>query len=69
LALLDHPFTDNKYTSALISGMAVLGISQRCGWESALTYTPKIAAIINISRMLVLYQAIKMRKERAADIQ
>ena len=27
LALLDYPLKDNKYTSALISGMAVLGIN------------------------------------------
>jgi len=64
LALLDHILGDNEYDSALISGMAVLGIDARCSWVSPLLYTPKQAAVVNISRMLVLYQATRLRKKQ-----
>jgi hypothetical protein len=36
LSLLDHVLGDNEYTSALISSMAVLGISAESGWLSPL---------------------------------
>jgi superfamily II DNA helicase RecQ len=64
LALLDHVLGDNEYHSALLSGMAVLGIDARCSWVSPLIYTPKQAAIVNISRMLVLYRATRLRKKQ-----
>jgi hypothetical protein len=41
LLLLDYVLGDNEYTSALISSMAVLGISAESGWLSLLVYTPK----------------------------
>jgi uncharacterized C2H2 Zn-finger protein len=63
LALLDHVLGDNEYTSALISGMAVLGISVDNGWLSALVYTPKQSAVIAIARMLVLYRSTQMRQQ------
>ena len=68
LALLDHHLKDDEYASALMSGMAVLGIDYQCGWMSPLGYTPKIAAIVNVSRMLVLYQSTKMRREEIARL-
>jgi hypothetical protein len=40
LSLLDHVLGDSEYTSALISGMAVLGISAESGWLDPLAYTP-----------------------------
>jgi hypothetical protein len=55
LALLNHNLGDNKYQSALISGMAVLGVSAETGWLSPLMYTPKQSAIITVARILVLY--------------
>jgi hypothetical protein len=63
LALLDHVLGDNEYTSALISSMAVLGISADNGWVSVLVYTPKQSAVIAIARMLVLYQSTQMRQQ------
>jgi len=68
LALLDHSLGDSEYTSALISGMAILGIDAQCGWVSPLTYTPKGAAIVNVSRMCVLYQSRQMRKRRIDEL-
>jgi hypothetical protein len=55
LSLLDHVLGDSEYTSALISGMAVLGISAESGWLDPLVYTPKQSAVVTTSRMLVLY--------------
>jgi hypothetical protein len=55
LALLDYVLGNNKYTSALISRIAVLGISADNSWLSPLVYTPKQAAVISVACMLVLY--------------
>jgi hypothetical protein len=41
LLLLDYVLGDNKYTSALISSIAVLEISAESSWLSLLVYTPK----------------------------
>jgi hypothetical protein len=68
LSLLDQVVGDNEYTSALVSGMAVLGISAESGWLSPLRYTPKQSAIISTSRMLVLYKATRMRREHVAKL-
>ncbi|KAF2726600.1 hypothetical protein EJ04DRAFT_453022, partial [Polyplosphaeria fusca] len=69
LSLLDHQLKDKEYESALVSGMAVLGISGDCGgWISPLSYTPKIAAIVNVSRMLVLYQSTKIRQSETSRL-
>jgi hypothetical protein len=63
LLLLDYVLGDNEYMSALISSMAVLGISAESGWLSLLVYTPKQSAVISISRMLVLYQLTQLRQD------
>lgn len=63
LALLDQVLGDDEYTSALISGMAVLEVSTASGWLDPLVYTPKQSAIVSTSRMLVLYQSTKMRQQ------
>lgn len=68
LALLDHVLGDDEYTSALMSSMAVMGIDADCGWISPLTYTPKQAAIVNVSRMLVLYRSTQMRALHIAQL-
>lgn len=63
LALLDQVLEDDKYTSALISSIAVLGVSTASRWLDPLVYTPKQSAIVSTSRMLVLYQSTKMRQQ------
>jgi hypothetical protein len=64
LSLLDYVLGDSEYTSALISGMAVLGISAESRWLDPLVYTPKQSAIVTTSCMLVLYQSTQMRQEQ-----
>jgi hypothetical protein len=69
LLLLDHILGDNEYASALISGMAVLGISpESSGWLDPMGYTPKQSAVVAISRMLVLYQATLLRQGRVDQL-
>ncbi len=68
LSLLDQVLGDNEYTSALISGMAVLGISGESGWLSPLIYTPKLSAVIGTSRMLVLYRSTQVRQEKMDEL-
>jgi hypothetical protein len=68
LALLDRNLGDNEYQSALISGMAVLGVSAETGWLSPLMYTPKQSAIVTVSCMLVLYQASCERRRQIAKL-
>ena len=68
LSLLDHVLGDNEYTSALISSMAVLGISAESGWLSPLVYTPKQSAVISTSRMLVLYRSTQLRQDRINEL-
>jgi hypothetical protein len=68
LSLLDHVLGDNEYTSALVSSMAVLGISAESGWLSPLVYTPKQSAVISTSRMLVLYRSTQLRQDRINEL-
>jgi superfamily II DNA helicase RecQ len=64
LALLDHKLKDNEYKSALVSATAVLGVDADNGWQRPQSYTPKLSAIVTVSRMLVLSKAsIDCRKE------
>ncbi|CAN9302546.1 unnamed protein product [Alternaria alternata] len=49
LSLLDYVLGDNEYTSALISSMAVLGISAESGWLDPIVYTPKQLAVVTTS--------------------
>ena len=69
LALLDHRLDDDEFASPLISGMAVLGIDAQCGWMSPLIYTPKQAAVVNVARMLVLYESTRRRKQHIAELE
>ncbi|KAH8710235.1 hypothetical protein GQ44DRAFT_776604 [Phaeosphaeriaceae sp. PMI808] len=68
LSLLDHALGDNEYTSALISSMAVLGVSGESGWLSPLIYTPKLSAAVSTSRMLVLYRSTQVRQEKMDEL-
>jgi hypothetical protein len=64
LSLLDHILGNNEYTSALISSIAVLGISAESSWLSPLVYTPKQSAVISTSRMLVLYRSTQLQQDQ-----
>jgi hypothetical protein len=64
LLLLDYVLGNSEYTSALISGIAVLGISAESGWLDLLVYTPKQLAVVTTLCMLVLYRSTQMRQEQ-----
>ena len=51
--LLDYPLQDNEYESAIISGLAVLGIRDDEGWLDAEDYTPKFSAVIKDRKSVV----------------
>jgi hypothetical protein len=74
IALLNHPLKENEYQSALISGLAVLGIRDDDGWLDAEDYTPKYSAIIKLARLMVVQKGyfqrqdeIKQREEQGMD--
>lgn len=54
IALLNQPLQDNEYKSALISGLAVLGMREDDGWLDAEDYTPKYSAVIKLARLMMV---------------
>ena len=66
IALLDHDLVDNEYRSAIISGLAVLGIREDKGWENPEDYTPKLSAIIKLARLMVIQMAYQTRRDSVA---
>lgn len=63
MALLKHPLGKNEYASALISGLAVLGVRASGGWLSAEDYTSTLSSIIKLARLMVLQYASGVRAE------
>lgn len=64
IALLDHPIGDNEYESAIISGLAALGIREEDNkWYDAEDYTPKYSAVIKLARLMVVEKAYRQRLE------
>jgi len=61
--LLHHPLQDNEYKSAMISGLAVLGIRDDNGWLDAEDYTPKYSAVIKLARLIVVQEGYEQRQE------
>jgi superfamily II DNA helicase RecQ len=62
IALLDHDLVDNEYQSAIISGLAVLGVREDKGWENPEDYTPKLSAVIKLARLMVVQMAYQARQ-------
>ena len=54
IKLLDHQLVDNKYKSALISGLAVLGVREDMGWIDVIDYTLVYSGIIKLARLMVI---------------
>jgi superfamily II DNA helicase RecQ len=66
IAMFDHEMKGHEYDSAIISGLAVIGIRRTGeGFAAAIDYTPKLSAVVTVLRGLVVYRAWK---ERQADI-
>jgi len=54
--MFDHALGDTEYDSAIISGIAVLGLdTENKGWAPAENFTPKLSAIVTIARAIVVY--------------
>ncbi|KAH7169652.1 uncharacterized protein B0J16DRAFT_245989, partial [Fusarium flagelliforme] len=69
IALLDHRLTAGEYRSAIISGLAVLGIRKDGGWMDVMDYTPMYSAVIKVARAMVVYQSFQERKGEVARLQ
>lgn len=52
--LLNHLLKQDEYQSAIISGLAVLGIRDDDRWLDAEDYTPKYSAVIKLARLMVV---------------
>jgi len=63
IELLNHPLKDNEYKSAMISGLAVLGIRDDDGWLDADDYTPKYLAVIKLARLIVVQEGYEQQQE------
>jgi hypothetical protein len=58
VALLDQQLQGHEYNSAIVSGLAMLGIDcEEEQWRSAENYTPTLSAVIKIARLFVVQQA------------
>lgn len=79
IALLDHQLKDDSYESALLSGLAVLGIqsssyrdkqpAEELNWLRPSEYTQYYAAVIKVARMLVIRQAYLENKRQIQELQ
>ncbi|KAM7188699.1 Protein of unknown function (DUF3505) domain containing protein [Rhypophila sp. PSN 637] len=69
VSLLDHQYTHSHYESAMISGLAVMGIREDGGWESVENYTPIYSAVIKMARMLVVYQAVLEQQDEIKELE
>ena len=63
IAMFDHEMKNHEYDSAIVSGLAVLGIKRTGeGFVAAIDYTPKLSAVVTVLRGLVVYQAWNRRQ-------
>lgn len=67
-ALLDHQSRQSHYDSAIISGLAVMGLRDDTGWVEAINYTPIYSAVIKVARMLVVYQSVIQREDEVVEL-
>jgi len=52
--MLDDTIGRNRYDSILISGLAELGVNPNEGWHSPSNYTPILAVVIQLARIMVV---------------
>ena len=71
ISLLDHPLEDHHYDNAMVSGSAVLGWNPDGGdkgvWRSPRDYPPVLSGIVSVARMLVVYQAHRLREREVTE--
>jgi RecQ family ATP-dependent DNA helicase len=61
ISILDHLTKDTEYDSILVSFLTVLSIRPDDTWEGYSNFTPKLSAIMAISRLLVVKYAVDQR--------
>lgn len=62
--MFDHELGDSEYDSAIISGIAVLGLdTDNKGWAPAESFTLRLSAIVTITRAMVVYTAYSHRQK------
>lgn len=61
ISILDHLTKDTEYNSILVSFLTVLSIRPDDTWEGYSNFTPKLSAIMAISRLLVVKYAVDQR--------
>ncbi|KAJ9129553.1 DEAD-like helicases superfamily protein, partial [Pleurostoma richardsiae] len=69
VSLLDHQLKESPYDSALLSGLAVLGLKDAQDWLSPGETTTYFSAIIKIARMLVVRQTFLEREEQIKELE
>lgn len=63
-SMLDQELLDNEFESGFLSAVAVLGLdTDDAGWVKVFNFTPKLAAIVTITRALVIWMAYKQRQD------
>ena len=70
IAWLDDNISSGEYANPLVSAMAILGYDvEQQTWMSPLNYTPKLAAIVKLGRMLIALHAVDQHREQLHQVQ
>lgn len=67
-SVLSHRLTSNEYDNVMVSFLAVAAIQPDNSWESPVTYTPKLSAIVTLSKLLLLLSIVRQRESRVQDL-
>jgi hypothetical protein len=69
IAMFDQDLQDDEYESGIISGLALVGMTQGGGrrWRLAIEYTPDLSGIVTVLRALVVYNGRRRRQEAIKD--
>lgn len=67
VSMLDQALPNSEFDSGLLSAVAVLGLdTESAGWADAPSFTPRLSAIITVSRAMVIYSAWSIHQEEVA---
>lgn len=69
IVLLNHLLQGNEYKSAIISGLAVLGIRDDDGWLDIEDHTPKYSAVIKLARLMVVQEGYEQQQEAIKQLE
>lgn len=69
IVLADHNIIDNKYSSILISVIAVIGVEEYSDWVSVINYTSKISAIVKTIHIIAIYSIYYQREREVRKYQ